>query len=563
MVHPRSMRRSSSVHFAWVLGFTLVGIGCAHRPEPRRAEPSRPAERDVVVLLVVDQLAAWVAEERLAELPANGGFARLLREGGGLRILEHGHAVTDTAPGHAALMTGRLPRDSGIAANESVEPDGRLVSILRDPETRTVGPSGVTERAASSLARLRVPTLADRLRERSPRARIVSLSLKDRAALFGGGRSPDAALYFDPALDAFVTSSAFASELPAWAMALSDSSSVSARHREPWELLDAAFVASHARVADDAGGEGDLGGFGTVFPHRFESASSPALAFRASPRSDEALVDLAIASLDGIGASREPLLLTVSLSANDYVGHIFGPNSWEIWDTLLRLDAQLARLFAALDARFGVDGWSALLSADHGVFAMPEEEPDPRCGRADAYERPCAGGVRIDPSALHTRLERAAEAALGPGPWLLGVVEPYVHFAPRGDAPEFRAQLVALVERELRAVAGIVEVIALPAEARCDRAPADDALCASLVAGFGDLLVVTAPAAFFDSGYVPGFGAGHGTRHAYDRRVPLLGRIGDPGHARGVRLPDAPGAQLRFDTYFALADRLLGGDGTP
>ena len=33
----------------------------------------------------------------------------------------------------------------------------------------------------------------------------------------------------------------------------------------------------------------------------------------------------------------------VSFSTHDYVGHAFGPDSWESWDTWLRLDAQLAR----------------------------------------------------------------------------------------------------------------------------------------------------------------------------------------------------------------------------
>ncbi len=39
------------------------------------------------------------------------------------------------------------------------------------------------------------------------------------------------------------------------------------------------------------------------------------------------------------------------MSANDYVSHVFGPDSWESWDELYRLDAALGRFFGASDFR--------------------------------------------------------------------------------------------------------------------------------------------------------------------------------------------------------------------
>src|SRR5687767_4779141 len=88
-------------------------VGCprsATVPLPPR--PGRPAP--LVVTLVVDQLAAWMATTRLPELPATGGFARLRREGTWARDVRYLHAVTDTAPGHASLYTGLPPCMSGI-----------------------------------------------------------------------------------------------------------------------------------------------------------------------------------------------------------------------------------------------------------------------------------------------------------------------------------------------------------------------------------------------------------------------------------------------------------------
>ncbi|HSI05589.1 MAG TPA: hypothetical protein VLC93_13975, partial [Myxococcota bacterium] len=67
--------------------------------------PKKSTGAPVVVTIIVDQFAAWVASERLETLPADGGFARLRREGTYVRAIRYAHAATETACGHAALFT--------------------------------------------------------------------------------------------------------------------------------------------------------------------------------------------------------------------------------------------------------------------------------------------------------------------------------------------------------------------------------------------------------------------------------------------------------------------------
>src|SRR5271170_1621591 len=69
----------------------------------RRASPAAQRASPVVVSIVIDQEAAWIASERWPLLPANGGLARLRREGTYAEDMRYAHAATDTAPGHAAL----------------------------------------------------------------------------------------------------------------------------------------------------------------------------------------------------------------------------------------------------------------------------------------------------------------------------------------------------------------------------------------------------------------------------------------------------------------------------
>ncbi len=517
----------------------------------------------VLVTIVVDQLAAWVADERMDQLPKTGGFARLAREGTRVRELRYAHAVTDTAPGHSALYTGAIPRESGIFGNEVIdEKAGKRVSILLDPRVQAVRTTGpVPNSRGSSAARLRVPTVADQLRAARPDAFIVSLSLKDRGAIFGGGSTPTASIWYDAGTSDWVSSTAFARELPGWVPP--PRRMVSSQFQSfVWDPLDPAWVKAHAKTPDDQPGEGDLAGLGTTFPHRLGAARAPALAFRATPFADEALLGLALAALDDPRAKGHAIMLAISLSANDYIGHTFGPDSWEAWDELLRLDASLARFFATLDARFTEKGYAVILSADHGVVSMPEAiKGCPAGARPDPWQRPCEGGTRLLPDALAEDLQAEAAKAIGPGRWIAGVADPYVYFTAAAQALDSkrRADLTEALRRWLSARSGVHSVYVTREIAGRTCAPNSDEseealVCRSVVPfGGGELFIDTVPGTFFDPSVVVGKGTSHGTPYRYDRSVPLFARA--PGRV-------AAGADIRepmgFGTFARTASSLLG-----
>jgi len=517
----------------------------------------------VLVTLVIDQFAAWIAAERIPELPPDGAFARLRREGTWWRDMRYQHAATDTAPGHSSLYTGMPPRESGILANELVDARGERYSILRDERTRLVTFDGPVDAPGSSLAILRVPTLADVVRERIPDAVIVSLSLKDRGALFGGGRRPDATLWFDPRRDCFVTSTAFAQTLPDWARPAGTSTALRALRMTPWTLSGDNWVQEHAASSDDNPGEGDLDGWGVTFPHDFSRSRRPAVALRASPQGDVAVLDLAIAAVNGARVPGRPMLLALSLSSNDYIGHLFGPDSWEAWDQLRRLDASLALFFRRLDAAVGAEGWALVLSADHGIVTLPEapREARPWCTPAaspDRWERPCGLLRRLDPDAIARELQAAAVAVLGDGSWVRGVADPYVYLTAEAmQLPgERRARLLAALEARARENPDIERVLqTLTVPSHCEEGETVEALlCRSIPPDSGAALYLQARAgAFFDAGYVLGRGTSHGSPYLFDRAVPLFVRA--PGLVEAGRRMDEP---VPFTRFREMAERLLG-----
>lgn len=558
----------------------LVALLLAGCGAPSPAPPPKRMRR-AVAAVVVDQLGAWVLEMHAAQWagaklgdPACRGFCRLMREGTFHPRMEYAHAITDTAPGHATLYTGVPPREHGIAQNERTTLDAartngvRAIGVMVDEREHLVGTAGQSDLSGPSLAALRVDTVADQLRAADPDACIISVSLKDRAALFGGGRRPTLTAFYEPALRGFVTSTAFARQLlPQAALTYGPGE----LEKRTWTPRDPEWLRTHAPTADDQVGEGDYHGLGATFPHPLAGkpgASTPKAdaAYRMTPFGDEDVRAIGQRSL-ALCKNKATTLVALSFSSHDYVTHTFGAHSWEAWDLFDRLDHTLESWLSDLDAEYGADGWSMVLAADHGSMPLPElaVAARPWCapGAPNPWDLPCAAGVRLDSGALFRTLEDRAARELGPGPWVGAVTDPRVVLSPRAHQlpPAGRARLVKALESELLGTGGVERVIDLAAPSMptasqnqlgpCGSEPLGTdtadlvrrAVCFSQPppldsAPAGELYVVVKKGSFFDPGYVLGKGVSHGSPWLYDRAVPLLVREGGGASPRDAVRPE-------------------------
>lgn len=519
----------------------------------------------MVVAIVVDQLSAWVAESRLPLLPqsAHGGLTRLVTEGTWAKRLTYPYAVTDTAPGHASLHTGKLPSESGVFSNELPDPNGpRRISVLRDPSTKLVTSKGVIDVPGSSAAHLVAPTVADRLRAAHPDALVVSVSLKDRGAIVPAGKHPTYALWFDTAEGAFVTSTAFAKSYPPWALGIGDAAAIAAVRSTPWKPLDAEWLARSSGVKDDAPGEGDLEGLGTTFPHYIKTSA----AFRATPASDRVITQLALAAVETDWRADRPTLVLMSFTANDVIGHVYGPDSWEAWDELRRLDVTLGEFFDALEKKVGPVG--IVLSADHGNVPMPESTESRQKVCPD-----CKTGERLSPQALTAEMRAALKKTMpdaDPKDLIAGIADPYVFLTPAARALDPKKR--ALVDNAVRDVfakhKGVLQV--LDAKTLAEKCP--DAIAKggeddlALVCrgwppgapgdtGAGDFYVLFEKGSFFEAEMTIGKGTSHGTQYLFDREVPLFVRTPDHASA-GTVIAE----RVDFTSYSAIEASLLGLD---
>lgn len=482
---------------------------------PERGSSGKSARPKLVVMIVVDQLPTWAFDRDHALF--DRGFARLLAGGGFVHAAEIPYANPFTAPGHASIGTGAPPSVHGVIGNSwyrrdeakerEAEYDGEMAPLV-------VGPSQggtLTEADGASAHALRVDGTADALRAARPRARSVAIGLKPRAALFVAGRKPDLAIWYEAAAGGMTTSKAYASEAPAWLVALAKAKPASRFFDATWDARDPALLARVTGITDDAPGEGGVHGLDTVFPHELAKCDAPSRAFLHTPFADEIVYDTAVAAIDALalGADREPDLLAISFNGRDYAGHLWGPDSWEALDLILRLDERLGMLFDVLDHKVGKGAWAAVLTSDHGATHVIE--------RATTN-----GARRIRSTEISEAVEAAVAPKLGAGPWVASVLSSNVYFTPAfAQAPNRDAALdlasAAIAKLANVAIAGRIDRVT----GRCaERTGLEQALCLSAYPAESGELYVVPVAGSLISDYKTG--THHDAPFEDNRRVPIV-----------------------------------------
>lgn len=471
---------------------------------PAAAQP--PERPRLIVAISVDQFSADL-------------FAQYRQHfTGGLRRLSNGivfpagyqsHAATETCPGHSTILTGAHPARTGIIANnwydQGAAREDKYIYCAEDE--RVAG--STSESYTVSPLHLRVPALGDLMRRADPRARVVAVAGKDRAAVMMGGRGPNERWWWGG--QRFV-SHAGAAEPAAVRSANAHAAEAIARAREPMNLPEVCEARSRAVAVP--GRDAPLGS------GRFARAAGDRNAWRNSPEYDEAVIDLAVTLRDefDLGEGPAPDLLAIGLSATDYVGHALGTNGAEMCIQLLALDQLLGDFFQALD-RARID-YIVMLTADHGGLDLSERSREQ-----------AGAGARVDPALnARTMSETLARRLRLTGPVLFGdgaFGDMYVSRAllPRARARVLNEALAAYrAHPQVAAAFTRAEIAATPMPS----GPPDGwTLIQRARASFdsersGDFLVLLrpriTPIATPGATYV----ATHGSPWDYDRRVPIL-----------------------------------------
>ena len=496
------MRRRLTAVIAAAL-FAAPANAKTDAPAPAPAAPPR-----LILALSIDQFSADLFAQYRARF--TGGLARL-QQGAVFPSAYQGHAATETCPGHSTLLTGVRPARNGIIANNWFD-----LSLTR-ADKGVYCAEDVTDPASSSrdpvvsARMLKVPTLGEWMKASWPLSRNVAVSAKDRSAVMMGGHKIDEAYWFKRGQ--FVTFKGIAPSAAAVAQNAAMAALI-AKGAKPLTLPAWCAARDKALIAGKAG---------TLGTGRFALPAKDETAFRVSPRMDAATLDLATRLVDSLklGKGQAPDVLSVSLSATDYIGHAVGSEGAEMCLQMAELDRNLGLFFAKLD-KAGID-YVVMLSADHGGLDLPErldQQALPRAVRVDRL---------ISPSALGKELTAQLKLTIE-GPLIYGDGSFGDYYLSKKLTAEQRGLVLDALIARLRAhpqvagayASGELAATPVPTGNPQDWTLRDRARASFDVTRSGDVVVLLDRAVVPIPEAMKGYTATHGSPWDYDRRVPLL-----------------------------------------
>ena len=501
--------------------YVLLLIGCL-KISQSHAAPRTPVAADappkLVVVLVVDGLPNEQVQ-RYRDQFGQGGFRRLLEQGASFSNAHQAHGVTVTAVGHAAILSGAYPYQHGVIGNNWIDPLTKTSVYCTEDAAYTYIGEQTRPADGTSPAKLKVDTLGDEMRYASGnRAKVVTVSGKDRGAILLAGKTGTAYMYMEKNGN-FASSTYYMKSHPEWVQRYQSTRPQDRYYGKSWTplLADAAY----ANDAGDAFYPAKLGA-SNQFPFSYYSESGNLDAdyfsrLKTSPFLDELTFDFARAAVEGENLGKNLAgvtdLLGISLSAHDYVNHAFGPESKMSHDHLQRLDRMLARFFAYLDQRVGMENIVVVLTADHGFPNVPEFS---QSQHVDAQ--------RIDGDNLVAALNQHLFEKYSANKLVVAASMPnfYLDDALIDKRGLKRDEVEAAAARFLLSQPGIVQAYT--------RTQFEGSGVAETRTGLlmrrawnrqlsGDIMVVTKPYWYFGSG---DSGTSHGSPYAYDTNVPLI-----------------------------------------
>tara|TARA_R100001244_G_scaffold39766_10_gene35996 strand:- start:3363 stop:5009 length:1647 start_codon:yes stop_codon:yes gene_type:complete len=492
---------------------SILFSGAANAEDHNQQQAVQPK---LVVAISVDQLSANLFDEYRGRF--TGGLKRLA-DGVVFPSGYQSHAATETCPGHSTIMTGVHSGRAGIIANNwidlSIKRDDKTVYCAEDERIEGTSFGDITAAMQgdyiASAWHLLVPTLGERLKAISAESRNVAVAGKDRAALMMGGKNVDEIYWWKG--KGFSTLEG-RKTLPSVA-ALNAAIGEQIDKARPAYAIPAQCVAHNARIM-----HGENKSVGDYAFQRPEGASS---IYRGSPDFDSSILAAATAVINELklGQGEATDVISVGLSATDYIGHAFGTGGLEMCIQMAELDRSLGQFFDILD-RDGID-YVVMLTADHGGLDLPE--------RMSLQGVPAA--QRIDPNlnagAIGTIV--AKELNIPGDKPVLYADSPFGDYYISLDLTEKQRQRVkdsamALIAAHAQVEAVLdredLEGIMIP-----DGSPESWTLAQRVKASFhpdrsGDFIVLLKKAVTPIATTARGYVATHGSPWDYDRRVPIL-----------------------------------------
>ncbi len=328
----------------------------------------------LVVAIVVDQMR-YDFLENLSDRYTENGFNRLINEGYNCKSNFFNYVPTVTGPGHSSVSTGSTPMTHGIVGNNWFDrKKNKSVYCTDDSDYDNIGGDDYT--GNKSPNNLLVETFADINKLNNPKAKTISVGIKDRGSILMGGKNADAAYwYYGKEKAQWITSTYYMQNLPTWVENFNQEDNLE-KYLNDWVPLNDISTYDNYEIDNNNFEKLFKGKDNSAFPYDTKSLMKHNDCFdmiKETPYGNEMTTDFAIEAIinEELGKRGETDVLTISYSSTDYVGHSFGVASVETQDTYIRLDREIEKLLSFLDNELGENQYTLFLTGDHGVLEIP------------------------------------------------------------------------------------------------------------------------------------------------------------------------------------------------
>ena len=295
----------------------------------------------LVVGITIDQLRS---DYLTAFMPLYGedGFKLLLEKGQVYSNVQYQHSPIDRASAIASIVTGTVPYNHGIIAEEWMSRTELHTNFC--VEDRTYQGVGTSE--GSSPKNLLVSTIGDELKAATKgKALVYSVAPYREAAVLAAGHAADWAMWIDNQNGKWVGTSYYG-DTPSWFRYLDTGSMADKISSLTWKPTNDAVGAYNYHLL-------------TVqkpFSHRF-TGDSRFRVFKTSGLVNEEVTKAARQCMESgnVGMDEVTDYLSVCYYAGDFHNDSHITTTTELQDTYIRLDAELATLLKKIDQLVGLD----------------------------------------------------------------------------------------------------------------------------------------------------------------------------------------------------------------
>jgi hypothetical protein len=503
------------MHFARLLLLALLAsTTLLSQPKKNKIVENGVARPKLVVGLVVDQMR-WDFLYRYYDRYSANGFKRLLNQGFSAENTMIPYVPTVTACGHTCLYTGSVPAIHGIVGNNFYDRDVKAdMYCAEDKTVKGLGTKG--KEGLMSPRNMKVTSICDELRLATNfRSKVIGVAIKDRGGILPAGHSANAAYWYDGSNGNWISSNYYMEQLPDWVSSFNNRRVPDSLYKIKWDYFGdpAGYVQSDNNEYKKYEAT-PFGNKSNSFPYALDTMAGKKYgAISSTPMGMDMTMLFAKTALmqEGLGKDAITDFLAISLSSPDYIGHSFGPNSQEIEDTYLRLDALVANFLQFLDQQVGAGNYTLFLSADHGVAHNPSFLKEHRLP---------GGMVNTD---LDKQLNKLLVEKFGADSLVASEIEYEIHLDNDRIAAKGlnRDAVVSTTMDFLNKQAGVDRVIDWR---NLQNANLPDAVKKMLQNGYnphrsGDLMVFLLPQWLHQSQTT---GTTHGLWNPYDAHIPLL-----------------------------------------